>query len=244
MTTAGLDYPSQRDGTVLGPPEPMLLDTCAIQNVEWVWDRMEDDDGGQWSEERIVELETRYGEEMANELLALGFLVDRLQWQGFPWLVSASARGEIEWLTGTKGDGVRRGWSRLSEAQEDWGIDSFRGVAASVLDPSPEVRVNPLILRGLGVASVDALVAADGPLAKFRDAGDRALIRDALLSGVPAILTTDLRSFWLHRAELYDYGLEVWRPSDALTAYEPKWAAEEEHFARRRAEHELRRGTT
>jgi hypothetical protein len=64
---------------------------------------------------------------------------------------------------------------------------------------------------------------------------------DALLSGVPAILTTDLRSFWNHRAALYDYGLEVWRPEDALTAYEPVWAAEAAMFAERRAEHDARR---
>lgn len=63
-------------------------------------------------------------------------------------------------------------------------------------------------------------------------------MRDALLSGVPAILTTDLRSFWNRREALYDYGVEIWRPSDALEAYERKWAEQAEEFPRRRAAHD------
>ena len=219
----------------------MLLDTCVIQNVEWVWDRMEEEGGGHWTEERVQELERQFGPQLAEELLALGYLVDHLQWEGFPWLVSATARGEIERFQGRRQAGILRGWTRLSEAQGDWAIESFRGVAASVLEPSAEVRINPIILRGLGVSSVDEIVGDDGPLSVFRDRGDKALIRDALLSGVPAILTTDLRSFWNHRETLYDHGLEVWRPEDALTAYEPVWAAEAAMLAQRRAEHDASR---
>lgn len=221
-----MDYPSQAAGPV-GPPEPMLLDTCLIQNIEWVWDQMEDENGGNWSEERVAELEQRFGAELVAELLDLGYLVDHFQYEGgFPWLVSASARSEIESLISSKGTKVLAGWTRLLEHQEDWGIDSFRGAAPSVLVPSPLARVNPLILRGLGVATVEEIVAPDGVLGAFRDDGDRALIRDALLSGTPAILTTDLRSFWAHREELYDLGVEVWRPSDALAAYERRWASD------------------
>jgi hypothetical protein len=219
----------------------MLLDTCVIQNLEWVWDRMEEERGEQWTGEQVQELERQFGPQLAEELLALGCLVSHLQWEGFPWLVSASARGEIERFRGRKQAGILRGWTRLSEAQGDWANDSFRGVAASVLEASAEVRVNPLTLRGLGVRSVDEIVANDGPLSIFRDRGDRALIRDALLSGVPAILTTDLRSFWNHREALYDYGVEVWRPHDALNAYEPVWAAEAAMLARRLVEHDTRR---
>lgn len=233
-----LDYPSQQ-GATLGPPEPMLLDTCVIQNIEWVWDRVEED--ADWTEERVAEVESTFGRAFADELLALGHLVSHLQWDGFPWLVSASARDEFERHSGTKRPGLLGGWTRLAEAQEDWGIDSFRGAAPSVLVPTPDVSVHPLILRGLGVASVEEIVADDGPLATFPDRGDRALIRDALLSGVPAILTTDLRTFWSRRALLYDVGLEVWRPSDALTAYLPKWAADGEMFARRREEQDEQR---
>ncbi len=102
-----------------------------------------------------------------------------------------------------------------------------------MLVPTPDVRINPLILRGLGVSGVDEIVADDGPLSECPDRGDRALIRDGLLSGVPAILTTDLRTFWSRRTVLYDLGIEIWRPSDALTAYIPKWAKERDERARR-----------
>jgi hypothetical protein len=73
-----------------------------------------------------------------------------------------------------------------------------------------------------------------------RDVGPGAVEQRAdpfaqLLSGVPAILTTDLRSFWAKREVVLEYGLEVWRPSDALRAYIPRWNAQEEEFARRRA---------
>ena len=73
----------------------MLLATCIIQNIKWVWDRMEEDEGGSWSDERVRALERRYGSKYANELLDLGSLVDVLQWQGLPWLVSASSRAEF-----------------------------------------------------------------------------------------------------------------------------------------------------
>jgi len=240
---AVLAYPSQLAG-MLGPPEPMLLDTCVIQNIEWVWDRMEEPDGGQWTEERVAALEARFGADLTEELLCLGYLVDHFQYEGgFPWLVSSSTRAEIERFTGPgeKPARILQGWTRLSEASDEWALDSFGSTAPAFLDASRQVRPNPLILRGLGVASVEEIVADSGPLSAFPHQGDRALIRDALLSGVPAILTTDLRSFWANRETLFDFGLEVWRPSDALGAYEPQWAAEQEVLARRRAEHDARR---
>ncbi len=222
----------------------MLLDTCVIQNIEWVWDRIEEPECSQWTEEGVQRLEEQFGARFANELLCLGYLVDHLQWEGFPWLVSASAQDEIGRSRGRRRPGVLRGWERLSESQADWNVSSFRGVAPSVLDPTGAVRVNPLILRGIGVSSVDEITADNGPLSSLRDAGDRALVRDAMLSGVPAILTTDLRSFWSQREAIYGLGVEIWCPSDALTAYEPKWAADAEKFARRRADHDGRRGAS
>ena len=129
---------------------------------------------------------------------------------------------------------MRAGWRRLAEAQEDWGTDSYGPVAPAILSPESTARPNPLILRGLGVSSVEEIVAANGPLAEFRDRDDREIIREALLRGVPAILTTDLRSFWAKREVVLEYGLEVWRLSDALRAYISRWnAQEEEEFARR-----------
>ena len=214
----------------------MLLDTCVIQNIEWVWDLMEDDEGGSWSDERVQALERRYGTTYANELLDLGSLVDVLQWQGFPWLVSASSRSEFERLRSDKRSQLVAGWTRLSDHQEEWSIECFRGVAPAVLDPTPEVRINPLILQALGVTESGEIVQDGGPLGVLNDMGDRMLVRDAILAGVPAILTTDLDSFWRHRAALYDLGVEIWRPSDVLNAYGPKWAQEAASLASRRAE--------
>lgn len=234
-----IEYPSQAAG-MAGAPEPMLLDTCVIQNIEWVWDRMEDGTS-QWTEDSLAELEARFGKPLADELIALGYLVDHFQYNGgFPWLVSASAKVELERHLGGKGAALVAGWKRLSDHQHDWAIESFRGVAPGVLTPTADTRIHPLILRGLGVTSAEEIVDDRGPLCALQDPGDRELIRDALLSGVPAILTTDLRSFWRHRSALHEYGLEVWRPSDALAAYEPEWAAEQDHFARRRVEQDAK----
>jgi hypothetical protein len=235
-----LDYPSQRQAG-LGPPEPMLLDTCVIQNIEWVWDRIEEDTD--WTTERVGELQGTVGRKFADELLALGGLVSHFQWEGFPWVVSASARDEFERHAGPKRLGLLSGWTRLAQAQEEWSHEAFRGAAPSVLVPTRGMRIHPLILRGLGVRSVEDIVGDEGPLGAFPDRGDRALIRDALLSGVPAILTTDLRTFWSRRTVLYALGLEVWRPTDALTAYLPKWAAQEEVFAKRREAQDMHRRT-
>lgn len=38
-------------------------------------------------------------------------------------------------------------------------------------------------------------------------------------TALPAILTTDLRTFWRHCTWLYHQGVEVWRPSDVRQAY-------------------------
>lgn len=219
------DYPTHASG-MIGPPEPMLLDTCLIQNIEWVWDRMASPQGGQWTEGQVAQLERRFGPTFANELLSLGYLVDYFQYVGgFPWLVSHSSEAEIRANGRPGAKRVLRGWSRLADATDDWAPSSFRGVAPGILRPVGEVRINPLILRGLGVLSIAEIVADGGPLHVLRDAGDRALVRDALLAGVPAILTSDLRSFWAQRQPLYDLGLQIWRPSDVLDAYETLWAA-------------------
>lgn len=128
--------------------------------------------------------EHRFGTQLADELLCLGYLVDHLQWDGFPWLVSASARGEIERFRGHKQPDLLRGWKHLSDLQAEWALDSFRGVAPSVLDPTTDVRINPLILRGLGVNSVEKIRPMGGSLSPLRDPAI-ALVRDALLSGFP-----------------------------------------------------------
>src|SRR5437764_12737959 len=86
-----------------GPPEPMFLDTCVIQNLEWVWDLIENNVS--WSDVRFAAVETEFGNALAVELLALDQIVDHLQWSGFPWLVSASAQRELDRIVASKGDG-------------------------------------------------------------------------------------------------------------------------------------------
>ena len=76
------------------------------------------------------------------------------------------------------------------------------------------------------VSGYEEIIDSDGPLSAFRDEGDRKIIRDALVCGVRAILTTDLRSFWSERDALETYGVEIWRPTDLLVAYESKWKLE------------------
>ena len=144
-----MDYPSSLGG-MLGPPEPMLLDTCVIQNIEWVWDRMEEDEGGSWSDKRVQALERRYGSTFANELLDLGSLVDVLQWQGFPWLVSASSRAEFERLQSDKRSQLVAGWTRLSDHQEGWSIESFRGVRTRRVGSDAGRTNQPIDSSGLG----------------------------------------------------------------------------------------------
>ncbi len=101
----------------------MLLDTCVVQNIEWVWDRMEEN--VEWTDERVAELESQFGAALANEILDLGHLVEHLQWEGFPWLVSASARSEFEQHAGSKRPGLLKGWSHLHGHQEDWQLSRF-----------------------------------------------------------------------------------------------------------------------
>jgi hypothetical protein len=176
----------------------------------------------------------RFGTPLAVELLALDQLVDHLRWSGFPWLVSAGAQRELDRVVASKGEGLRAGWRRLAEAQEEWGTDSYGLVAPAILSPESTARPNPLILRGLGVSSVEEIVAANGPLAEFRHHGDREIIRETLLSG--ARDPHDRPQIVLGKREVVlEHGLEVWRPSDALRAYIRRWNAQEEEFARRRA---------
>jgi hypothetical protein len=70
---------------------------------------------------------------------------------------------------------------------------------------------------GLGQSSLPGLEGFGsmpaGPLGPFQDPGDRQLIREALHFDIPAILTTDLKTFWRHRGWLYERGVEVWRPT-------------------------------
>src|SRR5688500_15368368 len=91
----------------LRPPEPQLLDTCVLQNLDWV-NRMRQAGEDDWTEGREVELQQQFGVDLANDLLDLGTLYVRFEDDGgYPWLVSNAAVDEATVLQGAKGNTVR-----------------------------------------------------------------------------------------------------------------------------------------
>jgi hypothetical protein len=221
----------------LGPPEPQLLDTSVLQNLDWV-DREIEGGGGakRWDEGAERVLIQRYGQELAQDLLDLGTLYKRFEDNGnYPWLICNSAIEEADVLRGIKGDRLRQLISCFSGHQDDWSNDAYPGIARGLLLARRPARVSPLILRALGVASPDQVSDAHGPLSFLPDRGDRLLAAHALLSNIPAILTTDRRTFWSRREEMKLLGVHVIRPSELLALYLPYWDALELEFARRGA---------
>lgn len=222
----------------LCPPEPQLLDTSVLQNLDWVDRKLESaDDGVNWDDAAVADLETRFGKELAGDLIDLGTLYKRFEHYGsYPWLVCNATVDEASVLQNEKGDRLRQLLSFLSGHQEDWHDDSFPGIAKGLLLAHRGTRVPPLILRALGVKDAQELFNDGGPLSFLHDRGDRAIVAQALLANIPAILTTDRRTFWVHRDKIRDLGVEVLRPSQLLDLYTPYWEAMEYEFARRRAE--------
>ena len=113
---------------------------------------------------------------------------------------------------------------------------AYPGIARGLLLSRRRTQASPLILRALGLTSPEEVADSIGPLAFLQDSGDRALVAQALLANVPAILTTDRRTFWVHREKIRGLGVEILRPSEVLDLYIPYWDAMEYEFARRRAE--------
>lgn len=219
----------------LCPPEPQLLDTCVLQNLDWVDRRIESTDSVIWDEEAVADLTTRYGTELAVDLIDLGLLYKQFETRsGYPWLVSAAAHEELSLADGIKGARIASLLRFFRGHQDDWYGTTYAGVARALLFPSPRMRVSPLLLRGLGVSSVDEIHSATGPLSFLPDDGARLLCADALIANVPVVLTTDRATFWKHRVELNALGLTVLRPSELLKLYEPFWQALDEEFMRRR----------
>lgn len=238
----------------LRPPEPQLLDTSVLQNLDWVDRKLEEfeeaedaeisalggthglDDGGVWDEQKIILLEQRFGKELARDLLDLGTLYKEFEYQGgYPWLVCDAAIKEAGALQTHKGGRLRELVSFISGHQEDWSIDSYPEIAQGLLLARGQLRISPLILRALGVSCRADISAETGPLSFLRDAGDREIVTHALIANIPAILTTDRRTFWAHRVRLEEMGVQVIRPSELLDQYVPFWEMCEEEFARRRA---------
>lgn len=218
----------------LCPPEPQLLDTCVLQNLDWVDHRIESDGPITWDDGAVADLTERYGAELANDLIDLGILYKEFEDRsGYPWLVSRAAQGEASLADGAKGVRLLSLLGFFRGHQDDWSDEAYPGIAKGLLFARRRIRVSPLLLRGLGVTSVDEIHSAAGPLSFLPDEGDRMVAAEALIANVPVLLTTDRRTFWKHRVELDAFGLAVMRPTELLKLYEPYWQALDEEFMRR-----------
>lgn len=76
------------------PLEPMLLDTCVVQNLEWVLKQQLETTP--WTQAHETRLRTRYGP-LADELLALWKLVEMYERDSNfpPWIVSGRSLAEL-----------------------------------------------------------------------------------------------------------------------------------------------------
>jgi hypothetical protein len=192
----------------------MLLDTCTIRHLLYVTDLFQNERG--LDENSAGVLVSRFGASFGRELAALADLLTMFSDNGPPWAVSETSLAELGRVGGDKGLRLRRSWSDWSHYWSGWADDVPDLINHSgLMWPRIAVSEDQLTLFELP-ATMPSRVEPRGVLA---DAGDCALVRDAMRAGVPAILTTDLRSFWRNRRALYGYGLEVWRPSDAWAAY-------------------------
>lgn len=220
----------------LRPPEPQLLDTCVIQNLDWIDCKIESEGSVTWDDAAVGDLTRKYGAELASDLIDLGILYKQLERRGeYPWLVCDAAKVEASRLRGPIQQRLGQLFRFFRGHQEDWSIDAYPGIALGLLFASQRVRVSPLILRGLGVRSTEEIYVADGPLSFLRDLGDRVVVAHALLANIPVVMTTDRARFWRYHSLLNELGLEVMRPSEVLQLYVPYWDALDTEFARRRA---------
>ncbi len=219
----------------LGPPEPQLLDTCVLQNLDWVERLIESCGPITWDDAAVADLTERYGAELANDLMDIGILYKEFENRGgYPWLVSRAAQGEARLAGGFKGGRLLSAHDFFRGHQDDWSGDAYPGVAQGLLFASRRFRVSPVLLRGLGVTSVGEIHSATGPLSFLSDEGDRTIAAEALVANIPVVLTTDRATFWKHRVKLDAFGLAVMRPTELLNLYEPYWEALDEEFMRRR----------
>ncbi len=218
----------------LCPPEPQLLDTCVLQNLGWVERQIESLGSVMWDDEAVANLTEKYGVELANDLIDIGILYTEFENRsGYPWLVSRTAHEEASHANGDNGARLLSLLSFFRDYQDDWPDETYPGIAKGLLFARQRIRVSPLLLRGLGVTSVDEIYSTTGPLAFLPDKGDRMITAEALVANVPILLTTDRATFWKHRVELSSFGLAVMRPTELLRLYKPYWKALDEEFLRR-----------
>lgn len=223
--------------SALRPPEPQLLDTCVLQNLGWVDRQLEEKPDVVWDDAALLELSAKYGVDMANDLVDLGILYKQFEWfGGYPWLVCEVNSIEAAFVGGDRGLRLKDTIRFFGGHQEELCNATFPGVPLGLLSEGTSARISPLMLKGLGVKSVEQVFSSDGPLSFLRDDGDRRVAGYALLANIPAILTTDRKTFWKHRNVLRTFGVEVMRPSQLLALYEPYWAAISDEFERRRSE--------
>ena len=222
----------------LCPPEPQLLDTCALQGLDWVDRQLEALGSVHCDEAARNALMAQRGEAMADDLIALGCLYKEFEGRdGYPWLVCNVSIEESEGATGIKGSRLREIISFIRGHQECIDACSFPSLAGGLLwSDLKSSRVSPLILKALGVQSPEDIGGATGPLNFLPDDGDRLIAAQALVANVPVILTTDRKTFWNYRARLRPLGVAVMRPSELLHLYESYWDACDAESERRRRE--------
>ena len=217
---------NQTDAQALRPLEPQLLDTCVLQNLDWIDRQLEPTGSVIWDEAATAKLVQRFGVDLAYDLLDLGTLYKRFEYDGhYPWLVCNGAVDEAGLLRGEKGERLGQMIEFLAGHQNDWGHDAYPGISQGLLLTEKPGRVTPLMLRALGVTSAEQVHDARGPLAFLPDRGDRLIAAHALLSNIPIVLTTDRKTFWQCRGQLAQFGLEVVRPGELLERYERYWSA-------------------
>lgn len=219
---------------VLRPPEPQLLDTCVVQNLDYLYRTFEPDGSAVWDHIATAALIQHYGSELVDDMIALDTMYRRHEYESsYPWLICSAAVHEAGLLSGPKGASLKQLIEFLLGHQDDWSNDAYPGIAQGLLLAQESSRVSPLILKALGVNSVEEVHSTNGPLNFLPDLGDRLVATHALLSNIPVILTTDRRTFWTRRERLAEFGVQVMRPVELLNLYEPYWEALDNEFRRR-----------
>jgi hypothetical protein len=100
----------------------MLLDTCVVQNVAWIFELTETC----WTEEAVAVVRARLPHFLAVEILALGDLIFMYSERGDGplWAVSGTSLAELARVRGPKGQRLMRWWSDLADYWEgvasDW----------------------------------------------------------------------------------------------------------------------------
>lgn len=190
---------------------PMLLDTCVLQHLLLVMEMMGEE--WEWPPEADAYLSERFGATTAADLIALGELVALWRSSGPPWVVSATSLYELGRAAGGKGRRLREWWTEWAcywqESRQQYMSGSEDG------SPLPMPRVFGQLELPLASASAQHSRPRAAPRPGWlKDAGDWAIVCDAVRMGLQAILTTDLKTFWCSRRALQLFGIRVWKPAE------------------------------